>query len=462
MTNIKKITFKRRVKRIKRRLKIYRRRKISPIIRRLKPIILRYPQTKKENARDPKSEKPRVLVAGRTYGSNLCMARSLGEAGYEVESLRIFQRRPRRRNLMKRLKPDAYSKYVKAYHVCISKKRDERVLQSLKKIADPQRKMLLVPVDDLVAGIVDEYLEELKELYILPNIDNKAGELSRLMSKGIQKELAAKAGLPVINSCIIRTENEKFEIPESVKYPCFIKPNISNNSFKTKMKKCDSYEELKDTLAEYSKTYDIEWLVEDYVEIGNEYSVLGLSTKECVVAPGFFVAEEGGQKEHRGVALIGRLLSCSEYRPLIDSIVNFISSLKYEGLFDVDLIETIDGKMYFVELNLRFGGSGYAVTQSGVNLPGMYADYIFFSKAIDAGCEIKNVGKTFVNEKIMIDEYTKDRINFSKVRHCLKDNDIYFIKNDYDKGPYRHFSKFYLIALFTRTLYKVKNRIKKY
>ena len=48
------------------------------------------------------------------------MARSFGKAGYEVEILRIFQKRPKRTDLMKIMKPDAYSEYLKAYHVCVS------------------------------------------------------------------------------------------------------------------------------------------------------------------------------------------------------------------------------------------------------------------------------------------------------------------------------------------------------
>ena len=141
-----------------------------------------------------------------------------------MEILRIFQVRPSRKNLMKKLKPDAYSKYIKAYYVCVSQRRSRRIMKRMIRIADPDRKMLLIPADDLIANIIDDYMDELREYYYLPNIDDTPREINKLMSKEYQKELAKKAGLPLVNSCVIRTRDGEFEIPNSVTYPCFIKP----------------------------------------------------------------------------------------------------------------------------------------------------------------------------------------------------------------------------------------------
>lgn len=427
-------------------------------LRPLKHVLLGFPQTKKANLRNPNAEKPRVIVAGRNYCSNLCMARSLGEAGYEVEVLRIFQVRPKRRNLLKMLKPDAYSKYIKAYHVCVSRRKSINIVNMLKALADPNRKMLLIPADDLVASIADEYLEELRAFYLIPNVDDKEGEINRLMSKGVQKELAMKAGLPVLNSCVIRTVGGKFYVPETVTYPCFIKPNVSRNSSKSRMRVCSSERELIDTLKEFSAKKDIEMLVEDYVEIKREYSLLGVSTQSGANGPGFFGAEEGGQNEHRGVAVTGRILPCATMQPLIDQLIHFVGSLKFDGLYDVDLIETTEGKVYFVEVNMRFGASGYAVTKCGVNLPGMFADYMFFGKPIDMDCSVERTGIPFVSEKVLLEEYTMGRLSKSKWKECMEESEVHFVKNEEDKRAYQHFKKFYPIATIMRSLYKIKNR----
>lgn len=429
------------------------------LLRKVKYAVLGYPQTKKENRRNPFSDNPRVVVAGRNFSSNLTMARSLGMAGYDVEILRVFQVRPKLSNLARYLHPDTYSKYVKAYHVCVSRRKPKNIVKKLIKIADPYRKMLLIPTCDLLANVSDEYMRKLRRYYIMPNIRKKPGEISKLMCKDVQKELAAAAGLPIVNSCVISTHNQKFEIPDSVTYPCFIKPNVSKNSAKSKMRRCDSKKELESSLKEFSKKKDIEMLVEDFVDIKQEYALLGLSTTKGVVAPGFFCTELGGHDGHRGVAMTGRILSPNEEeQALIDQIVKFIEGLHFNGLFDVDLILTADNKMYFTELNLRFGASGYAVSLCGVNLPGMFADYMLHKKPIDLACTIKESDKTFISEKIMLDEYMHGYLTKSEMMKLFKEADIHFIYDSDDSAAYRHFRFFYLPAAVFKFMLAHKNK----
>lgn len=448
---IKKVVYA-PIKKLKKAIK----KALFPVLRRIKHKMLGYPQLKPENQRNPQSELPRVLVSGRNYCSNLTMARSLGEAGYEVEVLRIYQVRPKRRNLMKQMKPDAYSEYIKGYYECVSKRRSKRIVRRLIKLADPDRKMLLIPADDLVAHIADKYYDRLSEYYVLPNVNDTQGEICRIMEKGVQKELAKNAGLPVLNSCVIEARRGKFEIPETVTYPCFMKPNVSRNSSKGKMRKCENEEELSYYLTKFSKRKSIEMLVEDFVEIEKEYSILGVSTKNGVIGPGFFVAEEGGQLEHRGVAVVGRTLPCSTQQKLIDDCIKFIETLKFDGLYDVDLIETKDGKMYFVELNMRFGASGYAFARSGVNLPGMFADYMLKGTPLKLDVKVEETGKTFVSEKVLIEEYAKGRISRKRLNEIMKSVDIHFIKDENDTKAYKHFRKFYPIAAVMRIVEKIK------
>jgi len=429
------------------------------VLRKAKHIVLGYPQSKKYNRRNPYAESPRVLVAGRNFSSNLCMARSVGKAGYEVETLRIFQTKPKWKELLRKMHPEAYSKYIKAYHVCISHRKSKNIVKKLIQIADPYRKMLLIPCDDLVANIADEHYDELSQYYVMPNAGGTQGRIAYLMSKEAQKELAQAAGLPIINSCMIRAKKGQFTIPETVKYPCFVKPNVSKNSSKSHMRRCDSEEELSAVLTEFSAKKEIEMLVEDYIEIKTEYAILGLSTKEGVVSPGYFAAEEGGHDAHRGVAMIGRIVPTSQQQKLIDDITAFVASLNFDGLFDVDLILSEDGKMYFTELNLRYGASGYAVTESGANLPGMFADYMLHKKPIDKNCKVVP-GKRFISEKIMLDEYVAGYLTKEEMMQKMEEVDIHFILDEVDPKPYRNFKKYYLAADLLKAAIGLKAKIK--
>jgi len=460
--NKKKLRKKKRKAKIK-KLKKQIKKMLRPVIKALRPVkhfVVGYPQTKKSNRRNPFSETPRVVVSGRNYCSNLCMARSFGQAGYEVEVLRIFHVRPKLINLLARLNPEAYSKYVKAYHSCVYGRKSKNVVKKLIQIADPYRKMLLIPTDDLVANIADKFYNELSQYYLIPNVEKTEGNISRLMSKGIQKDLARAAGLPVAGSCIIRTVNKEFEIPEEITYPCFIKPNISKDGSKSRMQKCESKEELENAIKELTVRKDVELLVEEYLDINKEFAILGLSTKDGVVAPGYFSTEEGGHDGQRGTTMTGQVVPCAEEQELIDNIKKFVSSLQYEGLFDVDLIQTTDGKMYFVELNLRYGGSGYAITKSGVNLPGMFADYMFKGTPIDKNCSIDYAGRSFLNEKVMLGEYVNGYLKMSDIKKYTKDSDIHFIADKEDPKPYNYFRKIYYVLFFGKLLLKIKRKIK--
>lgn len=447
---------RRKWNRFKRRVK----RTISNIAGDAGLVVRGYPQGRKKNRRDPNSPTPRVLIAGRNWCSNLCMARSISEGGYEAEVLRIVQKKPGDSNLLKWLKPEKYSNNVKAFYFLNSRRSSRRIVNRLKSIADPdwrekslaaeenglerysipeEDKMLIIPADDLVAHTIDLYYDELSDYYLMPNINGEGGHIADLMNKDVQKQLARNFGLPVLNSCVITSAHREFVIPDSVTYPCFIKPNVSRNSAKSAMKRCDSEEELIATLTERKERgKSFELLVEDFVEIKRELSYLGLSTSEGVVCPGYFEAVVEGEGSHRGVAMLGRLLPIESAEPLVSEVVKFIETLGFNGLFDVDLIETTDGRIIFVELNMRYGASGYALTKGGANLPAMFADYMFNGTPIDKDCRLSNIGQTFTSEKVLIDEYREGIIDRDEVDRIMKEADIHFVKSDTDPKPYKH------------------------
>ena len=401
------------------------------------------PQQKKENQRKKYNGRPRVLVAGRNYCSNLSIARSLGEAGYEVEVMHVFNTLPGKNEKLRSIVAERYSKYVKAFYLVVTLRVDNTLYKELKHVADKNNKMLLIPADDLVASVADLYYSKLKKYYILPNVADKEGGIDRLMDKGIQKELARKANLPVLNSCVVRAERGWFELPDGISYPCFIKPAVSRQAAKSRMHRCDTREELEGWLKVFSERRRVFMLIEDYVEIANEYSILGVSTKHGAIGPAAFVAVKGGSAEHRGVALTGKILPLDALQPLADQLIDFVGSLNYEGLYDIDLVEAEDGTIYFVEINMRLGASGYAFTKCGVNLPAMYADYMIYRKPLDRNVRIQDPGKIFVSEKVLMDEYGGNRLEKEEYEAILKDADIYFIKNEADPGPWRHFSPFF-------------------
>lgn len=419
-------------------------RKLRPFAVPVKEFLKGYPQRLPGNGRHQTKpgERPRAMVVGRNYCSNICMARSLGMAGYEVEVLRIANVKRKNDPETAHIEADAYSRYIKAYYKCTRKEGGKSVADKLIEIADKNSKMILFPTEDVAAYIVDEYYDKLKEFYYLPDINNKQGEIKKLMSKELQLEEAKNAGLRTANGVSIKITNGTYEIPEGITYPCFIKPDVSRTTSKTRMRRCDSRAELDEALGGIAADRDLDVIVEDYIDIKREISVLGLSCEDGVICPGVFEVVSGGNESRRGVSITGRILPPDSIGELQSKLTEYVKALNYTGLFDIDLIESADGTIYFVEINLRYGASGFALTECGVNLPGMLADYMTINGTINLNARPDETGKIFVSEKVVLEEYLDGYMTASEAHEIIDKADINFIKDKNDMKSYKKIEKF--------------------
>ena len=421
--------------------------KAKKLLRPLKKMLMGYPQYRPGNARK-KSAGPRVMVAGRNYSSNLCMARSLGLAGYDVEILRIHTRKPDRNNVLASMIPEAYSKFVKAFYVCSLQGDSKRAVDVLLKVADPELKMMLIPTDDVAAYIIDEYYDLLKNSYYLPDINGAQDGITRMMSKSAQKEIAAEFGIPVLHSSKVRVRNGEYDLPTGITYPCFVKPDVSRLSSKKRMGKCSCEAELRAILDDIGAKLDFEMLIEDHIDIKNELSILGLCCDGKVLCPGLMEAVDGGHGARRGVAATGKCLdpynNTRISEDLMDRIRRFMASLGYTGLFDIDLIEAEDGSIYFVELNLRCGASAYVLIKNGINLAGIYTDHIMKGKDVPGDDDLRKRCSgsrtvTFASEKVLLEEYADNNISEKEFEDAILSADVRFIMDKDDPMPYRKF-----------------------
>lgn len=416
------------------------RKMLRPLKAAVRDIINDYPQARISNRRSDKNIESRVIVIGRNYCNNLCMARSLGEAGYEVEIVKIFSKVADKKDSRLSLHPEAYSKYVKSYREVTMSGNSRKIANALISMADPRCKLPIIPTDDVAAYILDEFYDDISKYFITQNVSEKQGEVVNLMGKKLQSELASQAGLTVTNSCIIKTKKGNLEIPEGINYPCFIKPNISRRTSKTRMRRCENETELRTALQEMSDSLSIEILVEDYLEIKREISVLGMSAGGNVRIAGAFAAESGGTAARKGVAVVGKTIDVNELGVALSGIDKFVNALNYKGLFDIDLVEDVEGKLYFVEINMRYGASGYVMTECGVNLPAEYIKWIKSGQKENNSTTVKKDVK-FASEKILLEELKENNLKSEEVDELAKNIDVWFIKNDKDKNPYSYFKK---------------------
>lgn len=367
----------------------------------------------------------RVVIIGRNYTSRLGMIRAVGIAGLDAI---VIKTNGFRKDI------DAYSKYVKEYLYAREPNREE-LLKILMSQRSDINKTLVIPVDDFAASVLDDNIDQLKDFFLFPNINMEQGAVNRLMDKNYQKQLARNASLNVAEGWVVNIENHQYTLPEDIKYPVFPKPQISFKGNKRCMRKCNNERELRNVLDSVAKTKDCPMLLEQYCDISKEYALLGFSDGEEVIIPAMIQMLESGRGGHRGVTLKGKIFNPDDF-VFINQLKLFMEGLHFCGLFDIDAYES-NGKLYFNELNLRFGASGYAITNSGFNLPDCFIKYLSGGKP---ATEINKVNEAvFVNEKVAYDDFYNGFISLSKYKKYIEDGDFGFIKSDDDPKPYNMF-----------------------
>jgi len=373
--------------------------------------------------------KPKVIVIGRNYTSRLGMIRAVGLAGYEVVVIKTNGRKTK--------DIDAYSKYVKDYLYAREPDR-KKLLEVLMSLQSDNSKSIIIPVDDYAASTIDDNIDLLKDFFLFPNVNMTSGAINKLMDKDYQKMLARKAGLNVAEGWTIEIKDGNYELPKSIKYPCFPKPQISFMGSKRCMKRCNSEQELKTVLGEVAAVRDCPILIEQYIEIEKEYATLGFCDRGNIITPAVIHLLDQGNGGHRGVAKIGKLLPSNAFHTFFQQLEEFFRGLNFVGLFDVDMYES-KGIIYFNELNLRFGASGYAITHQGINLPAMMINKLLGNK-IGSTCNAI-ITATFVNEKVNFEDYLAGYYGWKEYKRINNIADFRFVDSQDDPNPHKAFRK---------------------
>jgi predicted ATP-grasp superfamily ATP-dependent carboligase len=391
--------------------------------------------------------KQKVVIIGVSYSSRLALARSIGILDCDITI--IAWGVPGKNG-----KPiDAYSKYVSRWLIC--PKEEDAFIDTLKKqCTDPVQKVVLIPDCDFSVAMIDSHQDELRPYFYMPHINERQGAIVAWSDKMKQKQLASSIGLNVANSSIIRIENGKYLIPESISYPCFPKALASVAGGKAGMWRCDNTDDLDRALQDIirKKMSTVKVLVEDYKSIEKEYAVLGFSDGESVSIPAIIQFIEGSRTQ-KGIALQGKVMPITGFEEIIEHFESLMKRIGFWGLFDIDFYES-DGKCYFSELNLRYGGSGYAVVKMGVNLPSMFVNSILGRSMESMNKTISGVA-TYTNERICYNDLINGYISSKEYNQYINSSDILFIKDPDDSKPYEEFLKIVRTAKMKFILKKV-------
>lgn len=396
--------------------------------------------------------KQKVVIIGHGYTSRLGIIRSLAELDCEITVIALVTQSAIGRMLhLEGIVPiDYYSKYVHKVYFCYAK--DEKGLLNvlIKKCSDPNQKVIIIPDSDFSAVVIDDNQNLLKEKnFLFPHIGFKAGEVKFWMDKTRQKQLATSVGLNVAGGTTISVKGRHYTMPENVKFPCFTKPLSTINGGKQFFKRCDNASQLQQVLDAISQKFDTEVLIEDYKTIDIEYALVGFSDGNQVVIPGIieFITNS---PSHFGIAREGKIMPVIGFEELLEQFKVFVRRIGFCGLFDIDFYKS-GGSIYFGEMNLRFGGSGYAYTAMGANLPAMMVKHMQGEDWTNMPHCVAETA-TYVNERIAIDDFGFNHISKADYYRVIKNARIHFVFNQKDPHPQRAFRRYFWLQCFKRKL----------
>jgi len=377
--------------------------------------------------------KQRVIIIGHSFTTRLDLIRSVAEIGCEVFVVAIGNY-----NTSNPAKPlDCYSKYVDQVFFFNRKYGKEGLVQLLlEKCADQDKKPIIIPTSDFTALAIDN--EEVKKHFLVPFINNEQNSIAYWMNKANQKRMAIKVGLNVAGACVVSRNEGAFVVPQEVKYPCFTKPLSSIGGGKRCLRRCKNEAELREVLGFAEKNDIKEILVEDYLDINEEYAVLGFSDANEVVIPGVIKFVKGCQS-HKGVAMVGEVLPLDGFKELIDKFACFIRSIGFVGLFDIDFFKC-RGEFLFGELNVRMGASGTAIYKMGVNLPAMFVKSMLGDGTDGFKKEITS-SAMYVNERMCMGDWLAGMLSTMDYHRILNSVDIRFIEDEDDVRPQKEYVK---------------------
>lgn len=382
----------------------------------------------------------KVIIIGHSFSSRLSIIRSVAQIGCEVTVIVMTGSKCDGKILDKRRPIDCYSKYVNSVYYCHRKDKNGLIRILLDECADEHHKAILIPDSDDTVVIIDNNRDKLSKYFFAPYISNRSGSIEYWMDKTHQKEAARNVGLNVAEGVVIDIQNGLFEIPTLIQYPCYAKPLATLNGGKGGMHRCDNKNELVIALNEYitTRTPNGKVLAEQYKEIETEYALLGFSDGIDVAIPGIMQLLVVSKK-NKGIALQGKVMPIDGFEEVIEKFKQLVLNIGFVGVFDIDFYKSED-KVYFCEMNLRFGGSGYAVTKMGVNLPVMFVRMCRGEDWREANMRIDN-SAIYVNERMLMDDWNNGYITYKEFNYFLNSANIRFISDNNDPAPDRLFTK---------------------
>lgn len=299
-----------------------------------------------------------TVVVGSDHQNTLGVIRSLGEGGIRVKAVILSDHK---------CCPTALSKYIDEVFVISF----QEMVDVLVRIGtESTGKVPLIPCGDDVAVPVAQAYDVLSQWYILHKTSD-GSDMLHLMKKTAMLETARKLGLHV-PEWVTLLEQDYVHIEQRcahLKFPCIVKPVglKPGGVFEFHIVHCmNELLSIEEYICNNCKSVIVQQYIQKTAEFGVNACRLYHSgeTIFCGV-----IEKERFSQASLGSTTVGTI--CTDPHNLCEQARKFVEGIDYRGIFDMEFIT--DGKeYYFVEMNFRNGGYGYACTKAGCNFPAIW------------------------------------------------------------------------------------------
>jgi D-aspartate ligase len=366
----------------------------------------------------------KVIVFGASHLNMLGLVRSLGEAGIRPICILL--------NSKKGLVWESKYPQEKIYQESV----ESGFEYIISNYSNEKEKPFILSTDDRTASIIDKNYSKLKEHFIVPNA-GEDGRITMLMEKSEIAKLAQKVGFTTPYTNII----VKGEIlPQDIPYPCFVKPVISLEGSKKEPAICNNEVELNDSLSRFRSD---RILVQEYVKKKDELCLQGFSIRIGKEIRAYLPFKEKFNRftetSFGGYVHLEKFTNDDEFK---QKVVDLLNKTQYEGLFSVEFLEGVNGKLYFTEINFRHDGFSYFTTTGGANLPAGWVMSKLKNEIVEGKLKDQVIG---INELTDYTQFVKTKkiSIFRWLWDCFK-ADSHLLYNKKDNKPLKYFIKSWL------------------
>lgn len=228
---------------------------------------------------------------------------------------------------------------------------------------------VLIPCHDSYVEVIDEYLDELKEFYLIPQTEK--GIYTKAMNKETLHRLATEKGVLVPETVRVNEDNFFEKIETIIKYPCIVKPTDSPSfvaKFRKKIFKVNNRAELEEALNKASEA-GLEVIVQRIIPGFDDH----MYTFDAYLNQDAKVTHWSTCQKFRQYPINfgASVYTGQRYVPeLYDIGAKFLQDIGYKGFAEIEFKKDAEtGQYYLIEINVRITNFNNLLYKVGLNIP---------------------------------------------------------------------------------------------